>query len=551
MVPTLCQISTDGTWFGPAPTLVGVGLTLFWAIVLYLKQPVERLHYRLAAGAFLILTLSALLGYNGEGGQIGGTIATSVSQTPLAGFAFFLLVLAALASTPLATDWFFIPLYSRLQASRVLRKEPVRGTVGRYQVRGGFMHDDVTQDGEPTEAADAKGATDVAVMSTATLDVPETEAGPTPVFETPDPNAELADLPVARPTYTEREGFEHADHAEEEVDEEIPWYARRSSRRHHVDEDTVETEVAVEEDELAFEVETEEPIAEPDAGFDGTWAVAPAPPVEVMTDNVPVQEVQADEETELDAEQEVALGTAVEEEVEEEADTDLEEDSDEETDLEYDDEEELDEDVGEEDLEAEDGEGEVLAAADEEEDEEEEEADDGWASEADVEDEEEEAEEAVVPDTLATADEVSAEDELAIQTTFFESEEPSEEDVVVGDDEFEAPSDPVADSGVPVELEAPAQAIPPAPAVAPTPSELIAERERNPDDVAFFQAGDLVVSSQRASISFLQRSLGIGYFQAAKLLDRLEKESVIGAYTGAVNREVLMATSDWEARKEI
>ena len=69
------------------------------------------------------------------------------------------------------------------------------------------------------------------------------------------------------------------------------------------------------------------------------------------------------------------------------------------------------------------------------------------------------------------------------------------------------------------------------------------------DDLAFVKAGDLVVAQSKASISFLQKQLGVGYFQAAKLLDRLEKEKIIGPYTGGVNRDVLIDLVEWQAKK--
>jgi len=50
----------------------------------------------------------------------------------------------------------------------------------------------------------------------------------------------------------------------------------------------------------------------------------------------------------------------------------------------------------------------------------------------------------------------------------------------------------------------------------------------------------LVVTHQQGSISLLQRRLKIGYSRAARLIDELEKASIVGAFTGSKAREVLV-----------
>lgn len=47
-----------------------------------------------------------------------------------------------------------------------------------------------------------------------------------------------------------------------------------------------------------------------------------------------------------------------------------------------------------------------------------------------------------------------------------------------------------------------------------------------------------VIHAQRASTSFLQRRLNIGYSKAASLIDLLEERKVIGTALGAMPREV-------------
>ncbi len=53
------------------------------------------------------------------------------------------------------------------------------------------------------------------------------------------------------------------------------------------------------------------------------------------------------------------------------------------------------------------------------------------------------------------------------------------------------------------------------------------------------QAIQLVIEQQRASATFLQRKLGIGYPRASRLMDQLEEEGVIGPAQGGSARKVL------------
>ena len=59
------------------------------------------------------------------------------------------------------------------------------------------------------------------------------------------------------------------------------------------------------------------------------------------------------------------------------------------------------------------------------------------------------------------------------------------------------------------------------------------------EDDLYAQAIAIVVRDQRASTSYLQRRLKIGYNKAAGLIDRLEEEGVISAPNHAGKREVL------------
>ncbi|MDE2040821.1 MAG: DNA translocase FtsK 4TM domain-containing protein [Patescibacteria group bacterium] len=59
------------------------------------------------------------------------------------------------------------------------------------------------------------------------------------------------------------------------------------------------------------------------------------------------------------------------------------------------------------------------------------------------------------------------------------------------------------------------------------------------DDELYEPAREAVVSAGKASTSYLQRKLGIGYSRAAKLIDLLEEHKIIGPANGSRPREIL------------
>jgi DNA segregation ATPase FtsK/SpoIIIE, S-DNA-T family len=61
------------------------------------------------------------------------------------------------------------------------------------------------------------------------------------------------------------------------------------------------------------------------------------------------------------------------------------------------------------------------------------------------------------------------------------------------------------------------------------------------DDPMYEQAKTVVVQARKASASFLQRRLRVGYARAARLMDLLEERGVVGAGDGAKPRDVLVA----------
>jgi S-DNA-T family DNA segregation ATPase FtsK/SpoIIIE len=70
------------------------------------------------------------------------------------------------------------------------------------------------------------------------------------------------------------------------------------------------------------------------------------------------------------------------------------------------------------------------------------------------------------------------------------------------------------------------------------------EEKVDGDDELFQDALCLVVESNQASVSMLQRRLRIGYTRAARLIDALEEKGYIGSYEGSKPRQVLATTEN-------
>ncbi|MEO2045626.1 MAG: DNA translocase FtsK [Pirellulales bacterium] len=66
-------------------------------------------------------------------------------------------------------------------------------------------------------------------------------------------------------------------------------------------------------------------------------------------------------------------------------------------------------------------------------------------------------------------------------------------------------------------------------------------------DELYESAVDIVVREQRGSVSLLQRHMGIGYGRAARLVDYMAEDSIVGEYNGSQAREVLLSPAEWEA----
>lgn len=68
------------------------------------------------------------------------------------------------------------------------------------------------------------------------------------------------------------------------------------------------------------------------------------------------------------------------------------------------------------------------------------------------------------------------------------------------------------------------------------------------EDDLYVDACRIVLANQRGSVSLLQRKLGIGYGRAARLIDMMAEQGLVGDYKGSQAREVAMSLEEWEAR---
>jgi S-DNA-T family DNA segregation ATPase FtsK/SpoIIIE len=59
-------------------------------------------------------------------------------------------------------------------------------------------------------------------------------------------------------------------------------------------------------------------------------------------------------------------------------------------------------------------------------------------------------------------------------------------------------------------------------------------------DPMYDQAARLVVTTRKASASYIQRRLRLGYTRSARLLDMMEKEGIVGPPAGSKGRDVLV-----------
>ncbi|MDR0991811.1 MAG: DNA translocase FtsK [Ruminococcus sp.] len=65
------------------------------------------------------------------------------------------------------------------------------------------------------------------------------------------------------------------------------------------------------------------------------------------------------------------------------------------------------------------------------------------------------------------------------------------------------------------------------------------------------RAAEALIEAGQASVSYLQRKLKLGYARAARIMDELEADGVVGPYEGSKPRAVLITKQQWLERKLI
>ncbi|MGR3218191.1 MAG: DNA translocase FtsK [Candidatus Anammoxibacter sp.] len=66
------------------------------------------------------------------------------------------------------------------------------------------------------------------------------------------------------------------------------------------------------------------------------------------------------------------------------------------------------------------------------------------------------------------------------------------------------------------------------------------------EDDLYLEAVRVILESQRGSVSLVQRRLSVGYSRAARLVDLMANDGIIGEYKGSQAREVLLTLKEWE-----
>lgn len=68
-------------------------------------------------------------------------------------------------------------------------------------------------------------------------------------------------------------------------------------------------------------------------------------------------------------------------------------------------------------------------------------------------------------------------------------------------------------------------------------------------DPMYEYARQCVIEAGYASTSLLQRRCKLGYARAARIMDQMEQEKIIGPYEGAKPRAVLLTRAQWQERQ--
>lgn len=74
------------------------------------------------------------------------------------------------------------------------------------------------------------------------------------------------------------------------------------------------------------------------------------------------------------------------------------------------------------------------------------------------------------------------------------------------------------------------------------------DKDNSTKDSLYNEAVRIILETQRGSVSLLQRRLEIGYSRAAKLIDLMAEDGIVGEYKGSQAREVFLTLDEWDAQ---
>lgn len=69
-------------------------------------------------------------------------------------------------------------------------------------------------------------------------------------------------------------------------------------------------------------------------------------------------------------------------------------------------------------------------------------------------------------------------------------------------------------------------------------------------DALYEEAVLFVIDQNRGSVSLLQRQFEIGYSRAARIIDQMAEDGIVGKYKGSKAREVILTLDEWESREQ-
>ena len=69
-------------------------------------------------------------------------------------------------------------------------------------------------------------------------------------------------------------------------------------------------------------------------------------------------------------------------------------------------------------------------------------------------------------------------------------------------------------------------------------------------DPLYDAAVDILIREGRGSVSLLQRNMGIGYGRAARIIDFMAEDGIVGTHNGSQAREILVSFDQWEKLKQ-